>query len=228
VRVSTRAAAVHHHRHALVIHAADHAHEPWPGHRGERDLPGFFDEEHGLLAIEDVDLEVEGARQQRAAASSAFAGKHEGRAADERRMLERQRDVVERVQVREALEGREQTGVRIGLESQRPRSDLGAPLGGEAVRDVAVADLRQIEQRSPQQRSRHRFAERIQQDALVLDHFRIQEPRLRVSDRDRVAAQPHLEQGPALHHERLAEAPQPGFAPILAVRNRDHRRLDPA
>ena len=103
-------------------------------------------------------------------------------------MLERERDVVERVQVEEALVGGEEAREGIGLEAERARRDFAHALRAHAEIDVAVAGLGEIEQDLSQERGRNLRVEAIQQDPLVLDHLVVEQPRVRIADGLRVAA----------------------------------------
>src|SRR5690606_860170 len=129
-----------------------------------RNPSGFADEEHRLLLVEDIDLEVEGAREQGAAVSGLGARENERGASDERRVLERERHIVERVEVHEPLVGGEERRIRIGLEGERAGRELALPRRRQRGGEIAIPELSEIEHERLQQAARDRRAEAIQQD----------------------------------------------------------------
>src|SRR5262249_34497483 len=111
---------------AFPVHAAHDSDEPRPGYRGERDLAVLPHQEDGFVAVELLDVEIECPREDRRRRGGR-AGKGERRAADERRMLVAEGDVVERRQVDEALEGVEAVAIRVRNECRGSGRELAPP-----------------------------------------------------------------------------------------------------
>ena len=84
--------------------------------------------------------EVERARDQNVAVDGFRRPDAEARATDERRVLERQGHVVERVEKQHALVGGHPRIKRIRLKGQRLRGELSPPWVGQAAIEVVVAN----------------------------------------------------------------------------------------
>src|ERR1019366_8739797 len=87
-----------------------------------------------LVPVEEIaGFEVERAREENMSVGGGALVEREARAPDERRVLERQRDVVEGVEEHHALLGRHSSGERIGLERGGLRRELAPPRLGDAA-----------------------------------------------------------------------------------------------
>src|SRR5262249_27358941 len=130
--------------------------QAWPGDRRVRDAPRLPHEEDGFAAIEDRSrLEVEVAGEDRAASFEGAAREREARATEERRMLEREGDVVERLQEHEAVVRGEEVRERIGRKGARLRGDFSAPGLWHALVHVAKLEPRDVHDEPAQRRDRH-------------------------------------------------------------------------
>ena len=191
----------------LRIHSGHHADEPRPGDAGKRDGAVLAHEEHGLVPIELVTrLEVERPPEQRMAVGGRARSEHERRAADERRVLEAERDVVERVEEDQAMVRRQVGGERIGLEPFGLRGELAPPRLGEAAIDVAVADAPHVHHERARGGDRNEVLEVSPERPLVVDHLFSEQPRVRRADAFGRPLEVHLADPPSKARVRAAEA----------------------
>jgi hypothetical protein len=108
-------------------------------------------------------------------------------------VLERERDVVERVEEDEALVRREEARVRVGREGGRPGGDLAAAIVGHAAIDAAKREARDIHEERTRRRERDVALELPVERALVLDHLRVEKASVLMADLLGRAGEAHLE-----------------------------------
>ncbi len=133
------AAAVHVDPDAFRVHPGDDAGHAGPADGHVRNFARRRHDRDDLVVVEPgVDVKIEVAADDRMAVRRTGSGGDERRACENRRVLERERDVVERVQVDEALVRREHERVGVGVPGTLAE-DLGAPIGGKAAIEIAIA-----------------------------------------------------------------------------------------
>ncbi len=217
------ARAVNDHREPLSAHAADDTHQAGPGHRRERDLSVLADEEHCfLLVVEIVDVEVEGAGEDR----RSFGGRareREGRAADQRRSLVGERDVVEGVQIDEPLERVEAIAKRIGAESGSGPGELTASRIGHRCCEVSIRELADVEQERAGGAARYLLLEEAPDDPFGLDHLVVKEGSVGGADLLRRPSETDLQDLADRAHRGATRAPDPGRSGGVKRRHLHHR-----
>ena len=126
---------------ALGVHPRHHADEAGPRHAREGNRAVLLHEENDLVAVEEIaGLEVERARDEGVPVRGGLAVEGEARAPDERRVLQLQRDVVERVEEHHALVARHPVGERVRLQGERLGSDFPTTCLGHPSIDVHEAE----------------------------------------------------------------------------------------
>ena len=157
-------------------------------------------------------------------ADGRAAGRSEARAAHHRRVLEAERDVVERVQIDEPLVSREVALERVWREGAGLRCDLLQSIARHRLVGAAVNDARDVEDEPAQRRHRHELLERGVELRLARHHLVVEQARVLLADLLRRTTETHLEDVATLAGVGRADTPKLTIARDLRRRRCGQRR----